>query len=167
MSLGRAVFAALSISLALSACEQPSAVAVDVEPAFARGRVVESVIGSWSVEGVRTFGFTARQHADGSVAGEWQRVNQNLDRTHNGTVLCLRIIGLQAWIGTLTKTGPQAGQEGGFRVFDAGEGANAPIPDLMSLHAVNLGPGGAAAFCAAAPNFPAFNLVGAGQVQVR
>ena len=35
----------VALVLALSACEQPSAVAVDVEPAFMRGRVVASASG--------------------------------------------------------------------------------------------------------------------------
>ena len=72
MNPRRIVFAALV--LALSACEQPSAVAVDVEPAFARrGRVVASATGNAIVKlplapnfGHRTFTFTARQYADGS-----------------------------------------------------------------------------------------------------
>ena len=152
-------------ALALSACEQPTDVGMDVQPAFAMGGVAQSATGSWTIEGRRTFAFTARQYADGSVAGVWERVNQSLGTRHNGIVLCMTIIGNQAWVGTLTRTGPQAGTEGFFRVADNGEGANAG-PDLVSLQAVRRPPGTAAAYCAAAPPVPSLRTVGAGQVQV-
>lgn len=151
------------LAFALAGCEQPTDVGTDAQPAFSVGGVAQSATGSWTIEGVRTFAFTARQYADGSVAGVWERVNQGI-RENNGTVLCMRMIGNEAWIGTLTRTGPQAGTEGGFRVADNGEGVNA-APDQMSLQAVNRPPGFAARYCATAPAH-SLRTVGVGQIQI-
>ncbi len=130
-----------------------------------KGPVVASASGAWTIAGVRVIAFTARQHADGTVAGQWQRVNQPGTANH-GDVVCLNITGNQARIGTIARSGPFAGQEGGFRAVDNGEGSNA-APDQVSLQFVNLGPGGAAAYCAGAPAGPPLNNVGAGNVQIR
>ena len=173
MSPGRTVLAALV--LALSACEQPSAVAVDMEPAFAKkGRVVESVNGSWNRDSNRTFTVTARRYADGSLAGQWVRVNRFRMGVfqRNGIVLCMTIIGNEAWIGTRTVGGDRDGREGGVRVVDNGEGMNSPS-DEITLHRLSFRAGFAADYCAdqegARGNQRLFTIrdFGSGQIQVR
>ena len=132
----------LALAFALSACEQPSAVEVDVEPAFSRGLgpVVESVTGMGLFrqgpdEEPTTFSFTARRYADRSVEGEWERKNRSADLRGHGDVTCFNIIGDQAWIGGIIELFPsdpgRVGSEAIWRVVDNGQGANAP-PDQIS-----------------------------------
>ena len=158
---------ALVAVFGIACSETPTANDIDTRPQLNRsaGPVVSSASGAWVINGVRVIAFTARLHADGTVRGQWERVNQP-GRTNHGDVVCLTIIGNQAWIGTITRIGLQAGQEGGFRVIDNGEGANAAT-DQASLQFVNLGPGGAAAYCAAAAATPALFTVGAGNIQIK
>jgi hypothetical protein len=141
---------------------------MDDQPAFmVGGGVAQSATGSWAREGVRTFAVTARRYADGTVAGQWERVQQGIRRIH-GEVLCMTIIGNEAWIGTRTTVASdpaRVGTEGGFRMVDNGEGANA-APDQMTLQAVNRGPGFADFYCAATPPNQLLRTVGAGQVQI-
>ena len=118
--------------------------------------------GGWTDGGVRTFAFAALQFADGTVVGEWQRLNQPVPS--HGDVVCLNIIGTQARIGTTIATGPFAGSEGGFTAIDNGEGANA-APDQFTLQFVNLGPGGAAAYCAGALGDPTL-APGVGNIRI-
>ena len=64
-------------------------------PLFGKGRVVQSATGSGSfifAGNNRTFSFTARRHTDGSVTGQWERVNHVGNASHkesrHGHVLC-------------------------------------------------------------------------------
>ncbi len=170
---------AVALGLVASACsETPIATDADTTPLVvgdmtpmnaSAGRPIAWATGSWVIPGGRTLAFNAKNYADGSVSGKWQRVNHGGaggSTPNNGDVLCLNIVGNQAWIGTIARNGPFAGQEGGFRVVDNGEGANAP-PDQASLQLVNQGPGGAAAYCAAAAATPPLNTVNAGNIQIR
>ncbi len=156
---------ALLLALTFAACEQPTQPPTEIEPSFALGPLAEQASGSWTIEGTRTFAFTARRYADGTVAGAWERVNQALDARHNGSVVCMTTIGNQVWVGTYTKTGPQAGTYGGFRAVDNGEGANAGA-DGLSLQFVNWPEETAYLYCDITPDTPALQDVGAGQVQV-
>ncbi len=184
----RNILPLLAFVFALSACEEPSAVAVDVEPALLGGRVMLSATGNSIVTATipgltfpRYFTFTARRHADGSVAGQWERVNR---RPHEfggglieqqGIVLCMTRSGNQVWIGTLTVGGPDDGRERGFRAEDNGEGPNAP-PDRISGHRTFTG-FSAADFCEnQTPPFLLFDITSPpdpgggpnpGQIQVR
>ncbi len=74
-------------------------------------------------------------------------------------------LGNQVWVGTYTKTGPQAGTYGGFRAVDKGEGANAGA-DGLSLQFVNWPEETAYLYCDITPDTPFLRDVGAGQVQV-
>ena len=146
-------------------------------PLFGKGRVVQSVTGSGSfIFGVnnRTFSFTARIHADGSVDGQWQRVTHNglpgQSRSH-GKVTCLTVIGNQAWLGgfkTLSTTGNVDPPNNGviWRVIDNGQGRNAPA-DQMSGQGVGRTPENVVSYCADAPTGDnLFDLTG-GNIQVR
>jgi len=144
-------------------------------------RVVESVSGSGSFivttqQGDwRTFAFTARRYADGTVEGEWQRVRRqdgNAEGSHaHGVVVCFAVVGNTAWIGARATSGvfsDPPNNEGGFRVQDNGEGANAAAPDRMSLEFVGAPPTFAQGYCNSKPNTPVplFDLE-AGNIQIR
>ena len=177
MSSGRTIFAALALT-ALFACEpvlEPE-VSVDVSSsALAKGKVGQSVTGSGSflfAGNNRTFSFTARIHAGGSIDGQWERVNHigNAAQTKShGTVTCFTIIGNQAWIGGFATSGVFSNppnNEVAWRVVDNGQGHNA-LADQISLQFVGLAPGSAAGYCGAAPAIPALNNVESGNIQVR
>lgn len=163
------VFPFLAMIVVVAACQDEMVTnLVDVQrpaiPAVSHGQVVTLVTGSWAVNGVRTFAFTARRYADGTVGGEWKRVNQ--PNPNHGDIVCLNIVGNQAWIGTIEERGTYAPGEGGFRVIDNGEGENAP-PDQMSKQFVGAGAGFAKAYCASTLAAPDLNDVGAGAIQIR
>ena len=179
MSPRSTVFAALALT-ALLACEavlEPE-VSVDVSSAaLAKGPVVQSVTGSGSFllnGNNRTFSFTARILADGSVDGQWVRVNHTEESrfTSHGVVTCLNIIENEAWIGGLATGGfvsDPPNNEVSWRVVDNGQGRNAP-PDQISLQLLwfNTQPPGIAAwYCGATPSFPTYNDVVNGNIQVR
>ena len=120
--------------------------------------------------GHRTFAFTARQYADGSVSGQWVRDRSDPagPSQFNGIILCMTIDGNNVWIGTLTVGGDRDGLEGGVRAVDNGEGPD--FPDEMTLHTTRRPTGFAANYCATKPiNQFLFQLgiFGAGQVQIR
>ena len=178
MRLARTALSALALT-ALLACEpvlEPEATAADPSPVFAVGRVGQSVTGSGSfLFGAfnRTFSFTARIHADGSVAGQWQRVTHNglpgQSRSH-GEITCLNIVGNQAWLGgfkTLSTTGNVDPPNNGviWRVIDNGQGRRAP-PDQMSGQGVGRSPEAVASYCTDTPGGNVFDLT-AGNIQVR
>ena len=143
-------------------------------------RVVESVSGSGSFivstqEGDwRTFGFTARRYADGTVEGEWERVRR-LDGDAAGTsahgfVTCFTVIGNEAWVGGIATGGIYAEPPNNgiaFRVQDNGEGANAAGRDRMSLEYVQLLPSQPLSYCQFHPDRPGFFDLEAGNVQIR
>jgi hypothetical protein len=185
--LRRFTFTALAMALGLTAgaCSEQATPTAESELAAmpqmdaSAGRVVASVRGAWSIPGERTIAFNAREYADGTVGGKWERVNHVKDpvngpvnTAHNGDVVCITILealiagSKEARIGTITTNGPQAGQEGGFRVIDNGEGANA-VPDQASRQIIGGGPGYASNYCATGTPTLALNDVGAGNVQIR
>ena len=106
------------------------------EPSFARGRVLESVTGSghFSVEADgywRTFSFTARRYADGTVKGRWQgAIHDGSASTGQGVVTCFTIVENEAWLGGyyLDGHGPHASPRNWivWRVKDNGQGAGDP-----------------------------------------
>ncbi len=125
--------AVLLCSAALVACEAASEPEFDVpEPSFGKGAVQQSVTGSGSFifqGNNRTFSFTARLHADGSVSGEWERVNHigNASQTKShGKVTCLNIIGNnRARLGGFATSGAfsaSPNNEVAWRVIDRGQG---------------------------------------------
>jgi len=164
--------AVLALFVAVSCDQQPVEPQLQQEtvaPLFSSGHgaVVEKVSGGWNDTNPgfpRTFAFTAIRYADGTVSGRWERYG-----IFHGDVLCLTVVGNQAWIGTLDDDTPPispfAGTEGGFRVVDNGEGANA-TPDQMSFQFVDQAAGFAADYCATTPAGPAF-LAGVGNIQVK
>ena len=170
--------AALLCSAALVACEPVSAPEVDVpDPSFGKGRVIQSVTGSghFIFQGNnRTFSFTARRHADGTVSGQWQRVNHigNASQTKaHGRVTCFTILGNQAILGGFATSGAFSAapnNEVGWQVEDNGQGANSPA-DRIGAQFVLLAPGDAASICNQTFFFPlpALTNVLQGNIQVR
>ncbi len=169
--------AALLCSAALVACEAASEPEFDVpEPSFGKGAVQQSVSGQGSfifAGNNRTFSFTARRHADGSVSGEWERVNHlgnaSQAKSH-GLVTCFTIFGgNQAVLGGFATSGAfsaSPNNEVAWRVADNSEGAGSP-PDQISLQFVTAGPGFAANFCVTGSPFIGLNNVVNGNIQVR
>ena len=132
-------------------------------------RVVAAASGGWTIAGIRVIAFNARERANGTFDGQWQRMNHvpgGPATPNHGEVLCVSFNGNQAWIGTIATTGPFAGFEGGFRVIDNGQGSNAPR-DEVSLHVVNFGIGGAEIYCNDQPEFPGLLQEGAGNISIR
>jgi len=165
----------LAATLAALACESAPENSLGPEvlpPQFAANPVVQSVTGSGEIDDPisgewRTFAFTAREYADGTVEGEYERYNRRpgLGPSH-GNVTCFTIIGNQAWLGGFEEFGDRVGGDVAWRVVDNGEGKNAP-PDQISLQSVQLPPGAAASYCARKPNGPPLFDVVAGNIQVR
>jgi hypothetical protein len=83
----------------------------------------------------RTFTFTARKYADGSVKGEVQLNNRAQDRVFHMTLDCLVVNGNKAYAsGVVDRStiSTDVGLTWTFEVVDNGEGANAP-GDQISL----------------------------------
>ena len=100
--------------------------------------------GNLTIRGeLRTFSFNAIRHPDGEVTGQFQLKSRATDVIIHGEVNCLLIIprpgGGAAFMGgvvTHTQGDPLGffpGRPVVFSAFDNGEGANARIPDLLSL----------------------------------
>jgi hypothetical protein len=130
--------------------------------------VIESARGGghWEVNtALRTFAFTAKTRADGTVQGQYQVNNRDVSGSkEHGTVTCLHVDGNQAWIGGVITHSSIPGREGltrVFRVVDNGEGSGAS-PDQATI----LIGGGAVVSCHSRPIIPAENLEG-GNIQVR
>ncbi|HET6760510.1 MAG TPA: hypothetical protein VFH13_00340 [Gemmatimonadaceae bacterium] len=153
---------------------EPTGPATPTAPSLSQGSgpVVQSATGAghFTVGGeLRTFSFTALKYADGTVQGEYQLLSRLTGAKIHGDVVCLSVVGNQAWIGGSQEHGSDGfppGLENGFRVADNGEGANDP-PDQMSLMFVNAGPGFAQFYCNVRPPAPALNPIEAGNIQVR
>ncbi len=139
--------------------------------AKSRGPVVEMVTGSGhltrSTDPVglwRTFSFTARRYADGSVEGSYE------DHDHGwtyakGPITCFRIEGNQAWLYCVVEKSSEAsvvGTQRVFRVIDNGEGANAAPDQLSLLHLVPLG-----YFCSQIEGWPLVYDIEAGNIQIK
>lgn len=127
-------------ALAVSGCEPIGPTDVDA-PQFKVARVIESVTGSGHFTDVRgdaqlrTFSFNAVKRADGTVTGEWQRLNRSLDAKAHGDVTCFTIAGNQAWLGGVVERTTTVPGGVFWTVVDNGEGANSP-PDQISLQLV-------------------------------
>ncbi len=146
-------------------------------PSLAKGRVTQSVSGSGSFifgGSNRTFSFTAKLHADGSVDGQWERVNHlgNASQTKShGQITCFTIFnGNEARLAGFATSGAFSTPPNNaalWHVADNGQGANSP-PDQISLQFVGVVPGNAALYCAGAfGNIPpALNNV-VGDIKVR
>ena len=101
--------------------------------------VVESARGGghWTVPSgaLRTFAFTAKNRADGTVQGQYQVNNRDVAGSkEHGTVTCLEVDGNGAWIGGVITHSSIPEREGLRRVFyvvDRGEGSGDP-PDQAS-----------------------------------
>ena len=122
----------------------------------------------------RSFAFTARRYADGTVEGEWQRVRRQdgnaAGSQAHGIVVCFTVVGNQAWIGGIATSGlyAEAPDNGTvFRVQDNGEGANAAAPDRMSLEVVGVPAGLPPQYCQSQPRQPALFDLEAGNIQIR
>ena len=167
--------AALLVVVACADTPTTPTPAMDLSPAFAIGPVGSSVAGQGSFDfggSNRTFAFTARMLADGSVDGQWQRVTHTggpaQSRSH-GKITCFTIVGNQAWIGGFKTSGTTfvdpPNNEVRWRVADNGEGTSDPA-DQISAQFVAGGPGSAANYCASTPGH-ALNDLTAGNIQVR
>ncbi len=142
-----------------------------------KGPVEESVAGNGSFtteDGVwRTFPFTARRHADGTVAGQWERITRPegnaADSKSHGVVTCFSIVGDQAWLGGFATGGLYTGPADGvsWRVVDHGSGGSA-IPDQISLQRIGQDKSAPAAYCAGMPEKPTPMFdVEAGNIRIR
>jgi hypothetical protein len=145
--------------VALPACQGESQSPLNVDSdalELSANPVIQSVTGSGSFVAPqgdwRTFAFTARSYADGSVAGQWERIRRQPGNASGTTTI------------GLLSTPPN--NENAWRVVDNGQGANSP-PDQMSLEFVGAPPGFAANYCATTPAAPSLNAIQAGNIQVK
>ena len=141
-------------------------------PSSVKGPVVQSATGSGiflPAGNFRTFSFTAQRYADGTVSGQWVRVNHPTRTRSEGQVTCFTIIADTVWLGGFAKSGlftiPDT-SDVAWRVADRGQGSNA-LPDQMSLQVVGAPLGFAADYCATTPGIPALLNIEAGNIQVR
>jgi len=143
-----------------------------------KGRVEESVAGSgaYTTEGEdgywRTFSFSARRYADGTVDGQWQRITREdgnaTDSKSHGNVTCLSIVGDQAWIGGYATSGVNSipPNRVAWRVVDNGQGSSAS-PDQISAQ-YWLGGGSLPAwYCATMPEAPDLHEIEAGNILIK
>ena len=155
---------ALALVITLAACAEPPAAPAlrpsDAAPASVGG-VVQAVQGSAHIElagELRTFTFSARRFADGTVTGQFEIIARQVDRITHGTVTCMTVLGNSAWIGVKIdrdNSGVSEGAEGRFRVVDLGTGQT---EDLVSLLAFSFAPGFAQAYCNTRPPNPPLNM---------
>ena len=129
---------------------------------------VEQQQGDW-----RTFSFTARRHADGTVKGQWDRIRRQAGNAahskSHGVVTCFTIMGDEAWLDGYATTGlwsDPPNNEVRWRVKDNGQGKKAD-PDQISLQGVGWDPGSAVDYCANTPRGVLLNDIEAGNIQVK
>jgi hypothetical protein len=159
------------------ACNEPSspAAAPSLGPLSASSVSNNGVVNRVSVGGSdqdatnntdANFSLIAIQTGDGSISGQW---SDQFGQGQGGVqvnVNCLRVVGNQAWIGGIIRSG-STGQGGvdlsGLpaltRVADLGRSAN-DAPDAISFTFIGL-----AVQCTAQPNLPLLAMTG-GQVTV-
>lgn len=107
---------------------------------------------------------------DGDVKGtfELHARQQDPNRRVHGEVICVTLIGNQAWLGgRMTQSDHPAAPPGTFslwRVVDNGEGTGAP-PDQISLRGVGL-PNPTIPYCTNHPNSPALFPIAAVNIQI-
>ncbi|MGH7639198.1 MAG: hypothetical protein ACREOK_16225 [Gemmatimonadaceae bacterium] len=165
--------AALAI---LAACAETTGVAPELAPAtrhasLTDAQVVATARGSAPLEiagELRTFTFNAKQHADGSVSGEFQIIARQVDRVTHGRITCMTVLGKSAWLGGIIErddSGVSTGAEARFRVVDLGQ-APGGSPDLVSLLNFIFVPGAAQSYCNAIPSFPALMPTDGGELTV-
>jgi hypothetical protein len=157
----------------LAGCKERTVVAPELNqadvPMLNAGQVVQSARGSGmlTVAGEkRTFTFNAKRYADGSVNGQFEVHSRQVDRVSHGRVVCMTVFGSSAWIGVVVEQDNVAPTpfEGIFRVVDVPQ-APGGSPDLMSL-LQPVGPGGAQAYCNAAPPAPPLLVTEGGEITV-
>ncbi|HJU69537.1 MAG TPA: hypothetical protein VJ650_14955 [Gemmatimonadaceae bacterium] len=122
--------------------------------------------GHWQVAtGLRTFAFTAKNRADGTVQGQYQVNNRDVSGSkEHGTVTCLEVVGNEAWIGGVITHSSIPAREGTRRLFyvvDRGEGSG-DAPDQASM----LGVTATTEECRLRTALPPQDLEG-GNIQVR
>ncbi len=168
----RTAWLTLPAFLAL-ACNEPTTPALRSIRADAQG--ANAVIHRVSVGGSdqdatlntdANFSLVAIQKSDGSVSGEW---SDQFGQGQGGVqvdVNCLVVVGNQAWIGGIIRSGSTgvggvdlSGLPALTRVADNGTSANDP-PDAISFTFIGL-----AVQCGAQPNLPLLAMTG-GQVTV-
>lgn len=175
MKLSAAVSALFAPAI-LAACAETPTVAPELASAarhasLTAGQVVATARGSAPLEIAgesRTFTFNAKQHADGSVTGEFQIIARQVDRVTHGRITCMTVLGRSAWLGGVIErddSGVSTGAEARFRVVDLGQ-APGGSPDLVSLLNFIFVPGAAQSYCNAIPSFPALMPTGGGELTV-
>jgi hypothetical protein len=158
---------------ALGACIAAAA-AISVPATFAApSGVVASATGSGHMirnDFNRTFSFTARKYADGTVKGQLQLNSREFNVHIHMRIDCLRVVGNVAHMsGIITRTSNPdeafVGELNRLVVQDNGEGKNSP-PDMISGIPAN--PGNAdTATCETNPNRVPDRIVERGNIQVR
>ncbi len=177
----QSVFLLTLFSLFIFSCakeEMPNnlEVMVDQNIEARSGQVVESVMGSGSFvnNGAnRTFSFTAKRFADGTVTGQWQRVNHGDEGTltSHGVVTCFTIEDNHARLGGYATNGHGSDdplQNGvAWRVQDNGEGNNNPA-DQMSFQYYGLSAVSVSDYCDGVyGDIPALLDIDAGNIKVK
>jgi hypothetical protein len=162
----------LGIPALVASIAAAGAIGVPATPAAPNG-VVASATGSGHMirnDFNRTFSFTARKYADGSVKGQLQLNSREFNVHIHMRIDCLRVVGNVAHMsGIITKTSnPEeafVGELNRLVVQDNGEGPKAP-PDMISGIPAN--PGNAdTATCVTNPNRVPDRVVQRGNIQVR
>jgi hypothetical protein len=162
----------------LSACADTNAgPTTPIEPAaVVTGGVTGSATGSGHYTSggeLRTLGFSAVAHADGSASGEYQVTIHAIDRFFHVSVTCLVVRNDTAWVaGIIDRTNHPVivpGTVSYFWMFDDGEGPDAV--DEVSTARINDVPGADRQFCTLTPDEAFSGLPGNeiehGNVQVR
>ncbi len=141
-----------------------------------KGGVVESVTGSGHLTAAlgdwRTFSFTARRYADGTVKGQWERARRQdgnaADSKSHGVVTCFTVVGDQAWIGGYATSGLHSDPPNAvaWRVVDNSR-EESTGPDQISGQYWRAGRSYPASYCANTPEDPALTDIEAGSIQIR
>jgi len=141
-----------------------------------KGPVVESVSGSGSFTTAdgdwRTFSFSARRHADGTVDGRWERIRRDggnaADSKSRGVVTCFTVLDGQAWIGGIATNGlsstPPTNRVA-WRVLDRGS-RRAGTPDQISDQYTGGGGTMPASYCASLYEGPDLHDIEAGNISI-
>ena len=96
---------------------------------------MRSVKGKGLCHTSREFAFSALEHADGTVTGQWSATNQVLGARAHGAITCFTIVRNAVWIGGLIEAfscnPSRVGLDAVWRVVDNGHDAHA-APDQIS-----------------------------------
>lgn len=161
----------------VGACES-STTQPELSPQFAKGGngVVASATGSGvrvlldGEPSIRHFQFNATTKADGSVSGQYNLTFEGPGNGFShGRVVCMRVEGNRAWIGTVVTRHPdpfRVGRESGVFVEDNGEGTG--TPDRLSLIFSGAAAGTAQAVCDGTTGLESTAVdIAQGNIQVR